>query len=131
MILLTKSRDIGSILRGLRAEAKLSLRQLAPLVHACKSAIAKREASSGMTVGALVDHAAGLGYAVALIPTPEVQTRPRFAATDFAAEYELLRSTGLTRSQIAGRLHMTRAAIDQAYVRAVRAGLLAADRRAA
>jgi hypothetical protein len=48
---------------------------------------------------------------------------------DFVADYELLRSEGYTRRQIAERLDMTRDAVAQAYLRAVRAGALTPDRR--
>jgi len=54
--------------------------------------------------------------------------RPR---ADFVPDYQLLRSVGHTRTQIAERLGMTRAAVDQAYRRAVRASLLTPDRRPA
>jgi DNA-binding transcriptional regulator LsrR (DeoR family) len=50
---------------------------------------------------------------------------------DFVADYELLRSEGYTRRQIAERLGMTRAAVDRAYHRAVRDGALTPDRRTA
>jgi CRP-like cAMP-binding protein len=49
----------------------------------------------------------------------------------FVADYELLRSEGYTRRQIAERLGMTRDGVAQAYGRAVRAGLLTPDRRTA
>lgn len=54
----------------------------------------------------------------------------RFRA-EFVADYELLRSERYTRAQIAERLRMTRPAVDQAYLRAVRAGDLTPDRRTA
>jgi acetyl-CoA acetyltransferase len=57
--------------------------------------------------------------------------RPRYKTADFAAEYAHFRSYGLTRNRIAERLGITRSAVDQAYVRAVRAGLLTPDRRPA
>lgn len=60
-------------------------------------------------------------------PTQRTQRRQ----VDFVADYVLLRSEGYTRSQIAERLRMTRAAVDQAYLRAVRVGALTPDRRTA
>lgn len=48
---------------------------------------------------------------------------------DFAADYELLRSEGYTRRQIAERLGMRYAAVTRAYGRAVTAGLITPDRR--
>jgi hypothetical protein len=60
---------------------------------------------------------------------PTVRTQRRRA--DFIADYELLRSEGYGRSQIAQRLGMTRNAVDRAYWRAVRAGDLTPDRRTA
>lgn len=50
---------------------------------------------------------------------------------EFAAEYAHLRSDGTTRTQFARRIGTTRTAVDQAYRRAVRAGLLTPDRRTA
>jgi 23S rRNA A2030 N6-methylase RlmJ len=50
---------------------------------------------------------------------------------DFVADYRLLRSEGYTRTQIAERLGMKRAAVAQAYRRATLAGDLEPDRRAA
>jgi hypothetical protein len=50
---------------------------------------------------------------------------------EFVPDYELLRSEGYTRRQIAERLDMTYSAITQAYLRAVRAGDLTPDRRTA
>lgn len=57
--------------------------------------------------------------------------RWRLRLPEFAEEYRLLRSDGLGRTAMATRLGVTRNAVDAAYVRAVRAGLLAPDRRAA
>lgn len=48
---------------------------------------------------------------------------------DFIADYELLRSEGYTRRQIAERLGMRKDTVAMAYRRAVRAGLLTPDRR--
>lgn len=50
---------------------------------------------------------------------------------DFVADYTLLRSEGHTRGQIADRLRMSYPAVTAAYARAVRAGALTPDRRAA
>ena len=58
-------------------------------------------------------------------------SRWRLRMPDFAVEYAHLRSDGLGRANIAARLGVTRDAIDQAYKRAVRAGLLNPDRRTA
>lgn len=49
----------------------------------------------------------------------------------FADVYERMRSEGATRNHIADRLGMTRGGVDQAYLRAVRAGALTPDRRPA
>lgn len=57
--------------------------------------------------------------------------RPRYKTADFAGEYAHFRSYGLTRNEIAERLGITRSAVDQAYLRAVRANLLTPDRRPA
>jgi hypothetical protein len=50
---------------------------------------------------------------------------------EFVADYEMLRSEGYTRRQIAERLHMKLPAVYAAYSRAVRAGALTPDRRTA
>jgi hypothetical protein len=52
------------------------------------------------------------------------------SAEDFIADYQLLRSEGYTRTQIAERLAMSVNAVTQAYRRAVRAGVLEPDRKA-
>lgn len=57
--------------------------------------------------------------------------RPHRRLPDFVADYQLLRSEGYTRTQIADRLGMSRNAVDQAYYRAVRAGAITPDRRTA
>lgn len=51
--------------------------------------------------------------------------------TEFAADYDLLRSEGYSRKDIALRLGMTRNTVDAAYRRAVAAGALTPDRRSA
>lgn len=56
---------------------------------------------------------------------------PGRSRDDFIADYQLLRSEGYTRAQIAERLGMTIGALTKAYLRAVRAGELTPDRRAA
>lgn len=61
-------------------------------------------------------------------PTSRPAGRSR---ADFVPDYELLRSEGYTRRQIAERLNMTFGAVTKAYLRAVRAGDLTPDRRAA
>lgn len=50
---------------------------------------------------------------------------------DFVADYELLRSEGHTRRQIAERLGMSYPGVTNAYLRAVRSGRLRPDRRTA
>lgn len=50
---------------------------------------------------------------------------------DFVADYELLRSEGYSRRQIAERLGMTYDGCSAAYRRAIRAGELTPDRRTA
>lgn len=50
---------------------------------------------------------------------------------DFVADYQMLRSEGYTRTQIAHRLRMRRNTVDAAYRRAVVAGALTPDRRTA
>lgn len=72
---------------------------------------------------------------------PACYQRARYAArvgglrnrnrADFVADYELLRSLGLNRPQIARRLGMTLIAVHRAYLRAVAAGDLTPNRRAA
>lgn len=57
--------------------------------------------------------------------------RPIRRRVEFVADYELLRSEGHTRAQIAERLGMTIGALNKAYLRAVRAGDLTPDRRTA
>lgn len=68
MITLNHQRHIGAILRDLRHDAGLTLRELGDRAHVSKSGISKRETNSGITAGALIDHAHALGYDLALIP---------------------------------------------------------------
>jgi len=65
---LTRYQDLGALLRTLRHDAGLSLNRLAAVAYVSKSALSKREHRSGLTVGALVEHAQALGYTVALVP---------------------------------------------------------------
>jgi transcriptional regulator with XRE-family HTH domain len=75
---LTRASDLGRLLRELRHRAGLSQNALAVRAHVTKSGLSAREQRSGMTVGALVDHARALGYDVALIPRTDLP-RPRLA----------------------------------------------------
>jgi hypothetical protein len=71
----TRASDLGALLRDLRHRAGLSQRTLAGLAHVSKSGLSAREQRSGMTAGALVDHARALGYTLALVPlTPDRRT---------------------------------------------------------
>jgi hypothetical protein len=63
--------------------------------------------------------------------TLDQHPRTTVPLADFAADYQHLRTYGHTRRYIATRIGMTRDAVDQAYRRAVRAGLLTPDRRTA
>jgi transcriptional regulator with XRE-family HTH domain len=76
VITLTRTGDVGAVLRALRHRAGLSIRQLAVHAHVSKSGIAKRENHPGMTLGTLIDHAQALDHTVALVPTPRPGTRP-------------------------------------------------------
>lgn len=75
-IRISHSSNLGALLRHLRHEAGLSQRDLAATAHVTKSGLAAREQRSGMTAGALIDHARALGYDVALLPalTPDRRT---------------------------------------------------------
>lgn len=61
---------------------------------------------------------------------PHART-PQRSRADFVADYELLRSEGYPREQIAERLGMTPEGLRSAYRRAVAAGDLRPDRRPA
>lgn len=65
---LTRHHHLGALLRGLRRNSGLTLRQLAAITHVSPSGVHKREASDGITAAGLIDHAHALGYAVALVP---------------------------------------------------------------
>lgn len=73
MITLTaRERELGLLLRRLRHDAGLSLRDLAPRLHITKSGLANRETDSrAMTAGALIETANALGYDLALVPRAE------------------------------------------------------------
>jgi hypothetical protein len=70
------------------------------------------------------DHHRGTG-------TLDAFPRVNRTTADFAADYELLRSQGYTRRQMAERLGMARNTVDAAYRRAVNVGALTPDRRTA
>lgn len=76
MITLDHQRHIGTILRGLRHDAGLTLRDVGHRAHVSKSGVSKRETNNGITAGALIDHAQVLGYAVALVPQRHPGARP-------------------------------------------------------
>lgn len=75
-IRITHSSNLGQLLRNLRHKAGLSQQALARTAHVSKSGLSAREQRSGMTAGALIDHARALGYDVALLPalTPDRRT---------------------------------------------------------
>jgi transcriptional regulator with XRE-family HTH domain len=69
MILLTTSHDIGRLLRHLRTDAQLSVRQLAARMHLSKSGVSKRENHNhGMVTTTLVHHLGVLGYELVIVP---------------------------------------------------------------
>lgn len=76
MITLTRSQHLGSVLRRLRHDAGLSLRQLGVRAHISKSGAGKREQQSGMSAAGLIDHAHVLGFDLALIPSRHPGARP-------------------------------------------------------
>lgn len=76
MIPLTSDREIGPILRRLRLDAGLTVRQLGTRANLSPSGIAKREQSQAGYVGILIETAHALGYRVALVPTPRPGVRP-------------------------------------------------------
>lgn len=76
MITLTRHHHLGEQLRALRELAGLTTRQLGAAAHISKSAVSKREHSSGITANALVEHVGPLGYDVALIRRVHPGARP-------------------------------------------------------
>lgn len=65
---LTAGRHIGPLLRQLRQDAGLTLRQLSTRTHLSISGISKREQAHAGYVDIFVEHTRALGYGVALIP---------------------------------------------------------------
>jgi transcriptional regulator with XRE-family HTH domain len=76
MITLTRERHLGRLLRDLRRDAGLTLRQLGAQAHVSKSAVSKREVNRSVTTAALIDHAHVLGFDLALIPKRQRGSRP-------------------------------------------------------
>jgi transcriptional regulator with XRE-family HTH domain len=68
MITLTSDHQIGPVLRKLRLDAGLTMRQLGARAHMSTSGIAKREHARAGYVGILIGHAGALGFDVALVP---------------------------------------------------------------
>jgi len=86
--LTSNERDLGLLLRQLRRAAGLSLVQLGERTNTTKGGISKREIHCrALTVGALVETAAALGYDLALVPrtAPRCQesTCPDYGDPDF------------------------------------------------
>ena len=75
MIPLINDRQIGPLLRTLRHNAGLSIRQLSIRTRISPSAIQKREQRTAGYVGILIEHVRPLGYAVALVPQPRSNAR--------------------------------------------------------
>jgi transcriptional regulator with XRE-family HTH domain len=67
VIPLTAERDIGPLLRRLRLDAGLAVRDLADRAHVSKSGISKREHRPGMTTAGLIHHLDALGYELAVV----------------------------------------------------------------
>jgi DNA-binding XRE family transcriptional regulator len=65
---ITRTTNVGQLLRDLRHRAGHSQTTLARLTHISKSGIAAREQKPGMNVAAFIDHAHALGYHVTLTP---------------------------------------------------------------
>ncbi len=128
-------------LRDVRETSRITRREVAAQLHIAPRTLAGRElGEAGTEIADFIDQAAALGLAVHVVPAhvPDDSVDDdtwvpsgRLSAADFAAEYDHLRANGLTRNETALRLGMSRAAIDTAYHRAVRDGLLTPDRRTA
>jgi transcriptional regulator with XRE-family HTH domain len=76
VITLTAERRLGPLLRRLRLDAGLTVRQAAALMHVSRSAVAKREASHGMPTDTFAHAAHVLGFDLALIPRRHPGARP-------------------------------------------------------
>lgn len=76
MIHLTAERQIGPLLRRLRLDAGLSVRDVAARAHLSKSGIAKREQSRGGYLGLLVETVNALDYDVVLQKRRRPGARP-------------------------------------------------------
>jgi transcriptional regulator with XRE-family HTH domain len=135
---LTSGHHARQHLRDIREQRGIRRRELAAQLHIVYRTLAGRELGEAATsIGDFIDQAAALGLAVHVVPATiaddsidEASPPQRLSAADFAAEYDHLRDYGYSRAEIALRLGMTRDAADQAYRRAVHAGLLTPDRRA-
>lgn len=75
-IRLTGDEHVGPLLRRLRLDAGLTMRQLGARAHMSTSGIAKRETARAGYVGILIGHAQALGYGVALVPQRHPGARP-------------------------------------------------------
>lgn len=138
---LASERHARQHLRDIREGLGASRRDIAAQLYIAPRTLAGRELGEcSTTIGDFIDHAAVLGLAVHVVPiaVPDDSIDDdawtpagRLSAADFAIEYDHLRADGRGRNEIALRLGMTRAAVDQAYGRAVRDGLLTPDRRTA
>ncbi len=129
MIILSTGAHIGRTLQHMRIEAGLTQDALGERLRCTRLVVSKRERRPNIAVDTLVEHVAALGHGVALPAAGD--PRPRYRTDEFALEYQLLRAEGYSRQHIADRLGITRHAVDQAYLRAVKAGLLTPDRRTA
>ncbi len=136
---LTSGQHARQHLRDIREHHGISRRELANRLHIVYKTLVNRELGERSTdIGDFINQAAALGYAVHVVPATiaddsidEHTETTRLSAADFAHEYDHLRDYGHTRAEIALRLGMSRTAIDAAYIRAVRNGLLTPDRRTA
>jgi transcriptional regulator with XRE-family HTH domain len=68
MITITAADPIGPLLRRLRVDAGLTVRDVARRTHLSRSGVAKRESSTAGYLGALVETVNALGYDVAIVP---------------------------------------------------------------